>query len=161
MKLYELAQNYKNILDLLDDSTISQEEITAALTGLEETFDIKAENIAKLIKSLEADIIGLKTEEKRLSDRRKALDNRVSNLKEYLTSTMMAIGKVKIKGSIFTLAFQKNPPSAYITDLTLLDKKYFIEQLPTIDKKMILEDLKNDIKIQGAEIKQESSLIIR
>jgi len=159
--LYELTQNYQNLLELLDDELIPQEVITKALNGLEGQFDAKAENIVKLMKSMDADVKGLKDEEKRLSERRKSLENRSANLKEYLSNSMMAIGHVKIKGSIFTLAFQKNPPSAYITDLTLIDKKYLIEQLPTVDKKMILEDLKNNVKVCGAEIKQESSLRIR
>lgn len=161
MKLYELTQNYQNLLELLDDETMPQEEITAALNGLEGQFDLKAENIVKVMKSLDADVVGLKAEEKRLADRRKSLENRSLNLKAYLSDSMRAIKKEKIKGSIFTLAFQKNPPSVNIVDLTLIDKKYLIEQPSTLDKKMILEDLKNDIEVYGAEIKQETSLRIR
>ena len=161
MKLYELTQNYRNLQELLDDETIPQDEILKALNGLEGQFDEKAENIVKVMKSIDADVKGLKDEEKRLSDRRKALENRSINLKAYLTDSMRAIGKEKIKGNIFTLAFQKNPPSANISDTTLIDYKYLIPQLPTIDKKSILTDLKSGLVVAGAELKQESSLRIK
>ena len=161
MKLYELTQNYQNLLDLLDNELIPQDEITAALNGLEGEFDLKCENIAKLMKSIEPDINGLKEEEKRLSNRRKVLENRVINLKQYLTDSMRAIGREKIKGSIFTLSFGKCPPCAYISNLSLLDNIYFIPQDPTVDKKLVLADLKNGMKVLGAELKQETSLRIR
>ena len=161
MKLYELTQNYQNLLELLDDETIPQDAITEALNGLEGEFDLKAENIVKLMKSMDADVTGLKAEEKRLADRRKALENRSSNLKQYLSDSMRAIGKEKIKGSVFTLAFQKNPPSAYISDITLIPTEYFVEQEPMLDKKALLLGLKSGFQIFGAEIKQESSLRIK
>lgn len=161
MKLYELAQNYQNLLDLLDDETIGQEQITAALDGVEGQFDLKAENIVKLMKSIDADTKGLRDEEKRLATRRKTLENRSANLKTYLSDNMKAIGKEKIKGSIFTLAFQKCPPSVNVTDISLIPIEYFIAQEPTLDKKLLLNNLKADEIVAGVEIKQEKTLRIR
>ena len=161
MKLYELSQNYKNLQELLDDETIDQNEILKALNGLEGQFDEKAENIVKVMKSIDADVKGLKDEEKRLSDRRKALENRSIRLKEYLSDSMKAIGREKIKGSVFTLAFQKNPPSLNLIDIDLIDKKYFTESVPVIDRKMILVALKYGEIIPGCSIKQETSLRIK
>ena len=161
MKLYELTQNYRNLQELLDDETIPQDEILKALNGLEGQFDEKAENIVKVMKSIDADVKGLKDEEKRLSDRRKSLENRSINLKAYLTDSMRAIGKEKIKGNIFTLAFQKNPPSVDILDWRLIDNEYLIPQIPTVDKKRVLIDLKNGVRVDGVELKQGTSLRIK
>lgn len=161
MKLYELSHNYQNLLELMDNEDIPQDEITKALNGLEGEFNLKAENIAKLMKSMEADTKGLKDEEKRLSNRRKTLENRVISLKAYLSDSMKAIGKDKIKGDIFTLSFGKCPPSAYISDIALIGKRYFNKQEPILDKKMVLAELKYGIEIPGAELKQESSLRIK
>lgn len=163
MKLYDLTHNYQNLLELLDNEDIPQDEITKALNGLEEEFDLKAENIAKLLKSMEADTKGLKDEEKRLSNRRKALENRCISLKTYLSDSMKAIGKDKIKGDIFTLSFGKCPPSVNVTDADAFKcwGYYWIPQEPTINKTKLLEDLKNGKEIPGAELQQKSSLRIK
>lgn len=162
MKLYELASNYQNLLELMDDETIPQDEITKALNGLEGEFDLKAENIAKLLKSMEADTKGLKDEEKRLSNRRKALENRCISLKGYLSDSMKAIGKDKIKGDIFTLSFGKCPASAYISDISLIPLEFFEPQLPILDKKLLLSSLKANDKVPGAELRNsETSLRIK
>lgn len=100
-KLYELAQNYQNLLELLDNPEIPQDMIREALNGVGEDIEEKAENIAKIIKSIEVDVSGFKEEEKRLSARRKSLENRISSLKQYLDGTMKATGKTKIKGKVF------------------------------------------------------------
>ena len=161
MKLYELTENYLNLQELLENPEVPQDLITSALEQVGEELEVKAENIAKLIKSLEVDIAGFKEEEKRLSDRRKSLENRVKNLKEYLDGAMKATGKTKFKGKLFSFNIQKNAPGVSILDEKLIPKEYLIEQAPVIDKKAILNDLKNGEDIPGVEIKQTESLRIR
>lgn len=160
-KLYELTEHYNNLLDLINNDEVPKELIEKALSEVNEEFEVKAENIAKLIKSLEVDINGYKEEEKRMSTQRKYLENKISNLKEYLDGSMKALKKQKIKGKVFTLTIQKNPPSVEISDLKAIDSKYLIQQEPTVDKKAILDDLKNNIEVTGATIKQTESLRIR
>jgi hypothetical protein len=161
-KLYELSQNYNNLLDLLDNPDIPGEMITEALNTVNEDIEEKAENICKLIKSMEADATGYKEEESRLQNRRKTIENKVKGLKDYLDGAMKATGKEKIKGKLFTVAYQKNPPSVDITDIGILPKEYFCEPVePAPDKKHIMEDLKAGKEIPGATIKQGMSLRIR
>lgn len=161
MKLYELTENYLNLQELLENPEVPQELITNALDQVGEELEVKAENIAKLIKTLEVDIAGFKEEEKRLSDRRKSLENKVKNLKEYLDRAMKATGKTEFKGKLFSFNIQKNAPGVSIIDEKLIPKEYLIEQAPVIDKKAILNDLKNGEDIPGVEIKQTESLRIR
>lgn len=161
MKLYELTENYLNLQELLENPEVPQELITSALDQVGEELEVKAENIAKLIKTLEVDIAGFKEEEKRLSDRRKSLENRVKNLKEYLDGAMKLTSKTKFKGKLFSFNIQKNAPGVSIIDEKLIPKEYLIEQAPVIDKKAILNDLKNGEDIPGVEIKQTESLRIR
>ena len=125
MKLYELTENYRNLQELLDNPEIDQELITKALDEVGEQLEEKAENIAKLIKTLEVEVNGYKTEEKRLADRRKTLENRITGLKSYIDATMKATGKKRFKGQLFSFNIQKNPPSVKITDNTLIPKEYY------------------------------------
>ena len=161
MKLYELTQNYLNLQELLENEEIPKEMITEALDNVGEELEAKAENIAKLIKTLEVDITGYKAEELRLSNKRKSLENRVKSLKEYLDNAMKVTGKTKFKGKLFSFSIQKNTPSVNVLDEKLIPEEYFIPQEPALDKKRLLSDLKSGIKVEGAEIKQTESLRIR
>jgi len=160
MKLYELTQNYLNLLDLLDNPEVPKEIIENALEEVEGTFEDKAENIVKLIRSVEAEVKAYKDEEDRLSTRRKTLENKVISLKGYLESSLKTIGKQEIKGKLFTLKIQKNAPSVVIDDVNTIPKKY-LEVVEKVDKKEIKEDLKNGLEIPGVKLEATESLRIR
>ena len=106
-------------------------------------------------------IYGFKSEEKRLSERRKTLENRKESIKEYLYTEMNKINQKKVDLGLFKLNIQNNPASVNILDEKLIDKKYLIEQEPKIDKKAILNDLKNNIEVTGCKIHQGESLRIK
>ena len=161
MKLYELTENYINLQQLLENEEIPKEMVIDALDNVGEELEAKAENIAKLIKTLEVDITGYKAEETRLALKRKSLENRVKSLKEYLDNAMKVTGKTKFKGQLFSFSIQKNPPSVNVIDEKLIPEEYFIPQEPALDKKRLLSDLKSGIKVEGAEVKQTESLRIK
>ncbi|AKC63207.1 siphovirus Gp157 family protein [Clostridium tepidum] len=159
-KLYELTQNYKNLLDLADNPEVPVEMLKESLDNIAEEINTKLENVAKVIKSIEVDAKGLKEEEKRLADRRKSLENRIVNLKEYAENSMRATDIKKIKGKIFTLGIQKNAPSVEITEEESIPEEYFAIEKKLV-KKDILAALKEGKEIPGAAIKQTESLRIR
>lgn len=159
-KLYELTQNYNNLLELVDNPDVPTEMLEESLNSIDDEIDTKAENIAKVIKSIESDIAGLKGEEKRLADRRKSLEGRIDNLKEYVEGSMRAVGKEKIRGKVFTLGIQKNAPSVDIIDEDVIPEQYFITK-KELSKKDILVALKKGEEVPGAAIKQTESLRIR
>ena len=161
MKLYELTQNYLNLLDLLENPEVPADIIQSAIEEVEGNFEDKAENIVKLIKSVEGDIKTYKEEELRLSTRRKTLENKVINLKVYLESSLKAIGKKEIKGKLFTLKIQKNAPSVVIDDLNTIPKEYLKESIVLVDKTKLKDDLKNGLDVPGARLQSTESLRIR
>jgi predicted nuclease with TOPRIM domain len=159
-KLYELTQNYNNLLELVDNPDVPTEMLEESLNSIDDEIDTKVENIAKVIKSIESDIAGLKGEEKRLADRRKSLEGRIDNLKEYVEGSMRAVGKEKIRGKAFTLGIQRNAPSVDIIDEDVIPEQYFITK-KELSKKDILVALKKGEEVPGAAIKQTESLRIR
>ena len=159
-KLYKLTQNYNNLLELVDNPDVPTEMLEESLNSIDDEIDTKAENIAKVIKSIESDIAGLKGEEKRLADRRKSLEGRIDNLKEYVEGSMRAVGKEKIRGKVFTLGIQKNAPSVDIIDKDVIPEQYFITK-KELSKKDILVALKKGEEVPGAAVKQTESLRIR
>ena len=158
-KLYELSTGYKNIEYLLENGE-DNEELAAVLNSLDEEIEDKAENIAKLIKNYEADIEAFKTEEKRIAERRRTLENDVKRLKKYLFNNMKLTGKTKFKKGTFSFNIAKNPASVEIVNQDIIPMDYR-ELVEVINKKDILQDLKNGKDVQGAILKQGESLRIR
>jgi len=161
MKLYELVENYNNILELIENPDIPADILEKSLSEINEGIEAKAENIAKIIKNIEAEIEGFKQEEKRLSEKRKPLENKIKSLKSYIEESMRTTNKLKFKSKLFSFNIQNNAPSVSILDNNIIPKEYFIEQQPVLDKRKLLTDLKEGLKIEGAEVQQTSSLRIR
>lgn len=161
MKLYEISQGFEYLLSLMEDPDTDLEMLNDTLESLEFELEEKAENIVKIMKSIEAQEKALKDEENRLSSRRKTFENKREGLKKYLQNNMELMKKDKIKTALFSINIQNNPPSVDIKDETKVPKKYKVKQPDKIDKKAILEDLKADIKVRGCEMVQGRSLRIR
>lgn len=83
-KLYEITERYQNLELLLDNADENVKQVLLdGLNEIKEEFNEKALNLVKYIKNIESDIDGFKAEEKRLSERRKTLENRKESIKEY------------------------------------------------------------------------------
>lgn len=156
MKLYELTQNYNNLYELLNDDDIPVEVIEEGLQDIEDSIDVKFDNIAKFIRSLEGNIKIFKEEEDRLAARRKTMQNKVKSLKGYMLEQLMVMDRTKVEANTFVIRRQKNNPSTQITDAKQLDEHYLIPQEPKVDSKKILEDLKAGKSVKGATLKPES-----
>lgn len=159
MKLYELAQNYAQLLEMADD--MESDALVDTLEALQGEIEEKAENIAKLIKNLEADAKIIKEEEQRLAERRRAIEAKVERLKAYLQEQLEVAGLQKVKRPTITVAIQANPPSVEIADEKLISSEFMIPQPAKIDKKAILERLKNGEIIPGCSLKQTKGVRIR
>lgn len=159
MRLYELTQNYNQLLDLAE--TLDEEMFRDTLQAIEESIQDKAENMAKLIKCLDADAKAIKEEEQRLADRRRAIENRMNGIKEYLQEQMEIAGIDKVKRPTLTVSIQNNPPSVTVLDESLIPSTYMVPQPPKIDKKGILSALKNGEEIYGVEMTQSRSVRIK
>ena len=160
MKLYELTQNYINLQDLLEDETIGQDLIEAAMKEVGEDIEEKAQNYAVIIKNLEAEAEALEKEEKRLAARKSSLRNRNKILKDNLENSMKAIGKTKFKTNLFSFNIGKNPPSVNIDDENLIPDQYIV-YTKSAAKKAMLDDIKQGVIIPGVSLKQTESLRIR
>lgn len=159
MKLYEISQNYSQLLDLADsmDETVFQDTLSA----IEEALEDKVENIGKMIRCLEADAEAIKSEEKRLTDKRRAIENKIANIKGYVQHEMEVAGIDKVKRPTLTVAIQANPPSVFVKDESLIPSHYMIPSAPKLDKKAVLTFLKEGGEVPGCEIQQLRSVRIK
>ena len=160
MKLYELTQNYMNLQALLEDETISQDIIEAAMKEVGDDIEEKAQNYAVIMKNLEAEAAALEKEEKRLAARKSSLKNRNKILKDNLENSMKAIGKTKFKTNLFSFNIGKNPSSVNIDDENLIPDQYIV-YTKSVAKRAMLDDIKKGVIIPGVSLKQTESLKIK
>jgi uncharacterized protein YoxC len=158
MNLYELSAAYQQIQNMIEDG---QEGLADTLESLNDAIEDKAVGYAKVMKNLEAQAKAIKDEETRLAERRKSLENSIKYLKESLEQTMFDVGMKRIKTELFNFNIQRNAPSVEVLNEKEIPAKYFIPQNPQIDKKAILQDLKEGLEIPGVKKKQSESLRIR
>lgn len=165
MTLYELTSEYMDLLAMLEDPEIDEEVIADTLEGLTGEIWVKADGYARVIKQMDADAKAIKTEEDRLYNRRKSLENRITYLKNRLQYAMELTDSRKIYTDLFNISIQKNPPKVVIDDPKRIPSEYLIPQEPKVDTAAIKEALKDQDEapfFQGAaHLEQTESLRIR
>ena len=105
--LYEITGDLLTLQAMLEDS-VEDQVLLDTLDAVQGEYEIKLESYCKVIKNLEADIEALKNEAKRLTDKRKLLENNIDRLKKAMFDSMKATGTTKVKSGVFTVAIQKN-----------------------------------------------------
>lgn len=158
--LYKLADDYNHVVDMadqLDDGTLHD-----TLDSIKEAFDVKAENIAKVIKEVTGQAEMIDDEIKRLTQRKSAMTNNAKSMKLYLQEQMERVGTRKVQGELLTVAIQKNAPSVRVINERSIPEEFFIPQPAKLDKKQLKAELKNGLDLEGvAELVQTESVRIR
>ena len=162
MNLYEISADVLKLQEMLVNDP-ENEYVQDTLEALEGELDLKATAYCRVIKNMEANLEAYKSEIDRLSKRKKVLENSIQRLKDALLESMKATGKDKIKDDIFTIAIRNNAPSLpKDLDVNQVPVQYLVEAPPVINKRELLNDLKNglDLSDLGISLEQRQSLRI-
>ena len=163
-KIYEITNDYLQIMAMLEDSDLDPQALADTMEGIEGEFEIKAENYAKVMKNLEGDILAIKTEIDRLTAKKKALENNIKNMKSTLQTAMETTGKTKFKTELFSFNIQKSAPAVVIDleDMSKLPSQFIKQRDIEADKTAIKEALKRGENLDGiAHFEQSESLRIK
>jgi len=156
LKLYELSELYRNLQSYLSEQDIIDEaKFREQLSQITEAFNIKVENVAKIIKESDYEVGVIKQELTRLSSRKNTLEKQIDWLKNYLQTEMQVANTDKIQGEILTVSLQKSPPSVKVIDANLVPQNFrrIIPETFEIDKDKILTAVKaTGESIDGVEI---------
>lgn len=124
MKLYEataqleVVENWieEHADEILANGGVLTDTLYRLLEEAEGSFAEKAERVALKVRELQAEAEVVKAEAARLTQRAKTAVNAADSLKEYLLRSLEHAGIPTVKGSLVTVALQKNPPSTAIAD---------------------------------------------
>jgi hypothetical protein len=161
--LFLLAADYRAAAEKLADLDLPPEVVADTLESLSGDLQVKAENVAHMVRSMEADASAVKQWAKDATDRAKVLEGRAESLRDYLQRCMEATGIERIEGPGIVLSFRKS--SAVVIDEPGLVPSLFMRQPetppPAPDKKLIADAIKAGKEVPGAHIEQRRSLQIK
>lgn len=141
LSLYDIKNGF---VQLIEKDEISEQERALIKEELTNLLIEKSANIIGFTKNLELTIEAMKAEEKRISDNRKALENKLENYKQYVKECMEAMGAIKIETTLGTLSVAKNPISVEIVNEDIIPNKYKAQVITTkVDKKAISDNFKS------------------
>ena len=162
--LYELTSDYEALLTMAEDPDIDEQAFLDTLEGIDGAIEDKADNYARVIRTLEADAAACDAEAKRLRNKKQTIENNIKRMKSALQYSMQVTGKVKFKTALFSFGIRKNPPSVVIDTANVRDfpDEYIIESEPILDKKALKDALKAGEDLTGlCHLEQSESLSIR
>ena len=158
MKLYEIDNAILECIDLETGEIIDTEQ----LDKLQMERDTKLENVACWIKDLKAEAEALKNEKQALAERQKVAENKAESLKKWLA---YALQGEKFKTPKCAISFRKSE-AVEVTDegLNNLMKEHdelLTYKAPEPNKTKIKQALKDGLSVEGVQLIQNTSTIIK
>jgi DNA polymerase II small subunit/DNA polymerase delta subunit B len=164
--LYDIADKYTQAFYALADSDLDNETINDTLEGLEGELVEKGKAVTAFCLNLDAEIEAAKSAEKRISARRKAMENKLDRLKEYLKQNMARCGISEIKandGSFIARLYIGRDESVVIDDESAIPMDYKRE-IPASyepEKMLIKKAIKEGFAVPGVHIEKKDRLEIK
>lgn len=161
MKLYEIADQYRNALKLLADPELPAEAVAHTLEGLSGELGAKAWNVAAALMQMEGEAELIRRAEERMARRRKALERRATALRNYLKAQMERVEVYEIRSPEFVIRVKPNPPRVIIDNEAVLPDGFkHAETVMHIDKIALRDALQAGAAIAGAHLEQETHVEI-
>jgi len=162
--LYEIAAAYRADVDRLADMDLDDATLTDTLEGLGGELEVKAQQVGAFIKNLEATAAAIKEAEAGMAARRKALENRIARVKDYLLASMMVAGVEKIECPLFRLSVKHNPPAVEVYEHLMIPSEFMRQKPPPApepDKAAIAAELKAGRDVSGCRLTRSVRLEIQ
>lgn len=164
MKLYEIVEQHRQLLDLIKEGEIPEEAIADTLECIEGELTAKAESIICIIKELQAEETALKVEaaalENRATQKRKSADR----MKQYLLKNMQAVNVDKIETPKCYVKVAATPGKVVIDDtqeLYRLRPDLFTTKEPEPSKAAIAALLKAGEEVAGCRLETGYRLAVK
>ena len=130
--LYEIARDHQIALDeMLQIEDLPADVLHDTMEALTGEFEAKGLSVAAYFQNLDADVVALKGAEHKIASRRKAIEHRVTSMKDYLLSNMIETGISEISCPEFKISVKNNPPAVVVINEALIPED-FKEHVETI-----------------------------
>lgn len=156
LSLYQITGMIPTIMEQEEITPELKEQLEKELTEL---LQQKSQNIIGYTKNIELTIEAMKTEEKRISEQRRVLENKLDNFKQYVKECMEQNRIKKIETGLGTISIAKNPISVEIeNEEEVPDEFKTVITTTKIDKTKIKDNFKETGEIpDGVKINTENT----
>ena len=158
--LYDISKRYQNLWELCLDDNVDLQTLENALQAVEGELEDKVANGIGLIQDLKFHADAMGDEVKRLSNRKKALDNKIAAIKNYYLEHLNKMGKSKVLTNRGTMSIAKAGGKLPLVidneDLIPIDYKFIISQ---VDKDKLRQSLENGFSIAGAHLADRTNYL--
>lgn len=164
LSLYQISAEFRAMVDHLMDTQDDAQAIADTIEGEQYPLQIKAQNVAFAIRNLEASAAAIKEAEAQMTERRKRIEKRAEQIRDYLKQCMELAGVQKIDCPHFCMSIAKNPASVEIYEAGLIPEdymKYPEPPPPAPDKALIKQAIKDGFEVPGARLTTGSRLSIK
>ena len=146
LTLYNITNKFVDLMNKAEEGELTEKEYNEIGEEIALELQKKSASIIGYIRNTELLIEAMKSEEKRISDMRKAGEIKIEKFKQYVKDNMERLGLDKIPTELGTLSIAKNPMSVEIEDETAVPEEFkTIVQTVKVDKTAI----KNHFKETG------------
>jgi hypothetical protein len=165
MTIYELTDQYRQLLELAEDPDTDITVFRDTLEALDGEIEIKAEYYGRVIRELEGRAASLDAEIERMTKLKVAAKRSIMWMKEALQFAMEGTGKTKIKTDhfAFTIATNGGKQPMYVSDkIDDIPEEFRTYPEPVADKEKIRAALEAGQELKFAELQERGrSLRIR
>ena len=153
MNLYEINNE---ILACVDEETGEILDVEK-FESLSIAWDTKVENIALWIKNLKAEAEALKAEKDNFAQRQKSAENKMNNLKKYLSA---ALGGEKFKTAKVAISYRKSE-ALEIAEGANIPEEYLKYKEPEVNKTELKKAVKAGKTFEGVSIVENNNIQIK
>ena len=106
--LYELTEEFKELLFLAEAEDLDEQTIKDTLESLNFELEDKADGYGKVIRELEGQVDIIESEIERLDNKARSISSNILNMKKALHLAMNETGNKRIKTDLFSFSVVKN-----------------------------------------------------
>ena len=153
--LYDISERYRHLWDLCLDDNVDLVSLESALQSVEGELEDKVANGIGIIQELKYRADAMGDEAKRLTARKKALDNKIDAFKSYYLDHLQLMGKSKVltnRGSMSVVKSGGKRPLIIDNEAAIPnDFKFLVQQ---VDKETLRQALELGESVSGAHLEQ-------
>jgi len=163
LTLYQLADEYRQLLDLAASDEADEDSFGAALAALQGEITTHAVALAQVARNLESFEKQIEEAVEEMAQRANRAEQRAYAIRAYLKEQMEIAGISKLESPFFALAIRKNPPKLVIAEDALIPRNYLrvIPERLEPNKPAITKALKNGDDVDGCRLETTTRLEIR
>ena len=154
MTLYELKDEYKQLLEMLEDPDIDPQVIADTMEAVSGELDVKCDSYVVIIKQLEAQVEMIDTELIRLEKNKTALTGNIKRMKSSVLDAIQLTGQRKMETDHFKLSIVKNggKQPMEVDEIEKIPQAY-ISMKPVADVEKIRKELEAGGELEFARLK--------